>query len=521
MAMLIENHKQTILELMKESEAFLQQIGDQQRAEKVGGFRADIEGRDAPAILFYGLYNAGKSTLINALCRANVAKVGDVPTTQNVQKINWEEYILIDTPGINAQNAHTLVAEGNIGQSDLVLFVLDNSDTFDNAVVYQAILDILKTGKALAIVVNQKNVDAEEDANVPVSGLPSMMRVIDKISKNMALQSARSGVTLVEQGNFLGYYAVNALDALEACEASSSEFQARREQISGILSLRTAINETLRRSMRVYRLQTPLINLSEILLQATEAYENTALYGEKQAMAELREQLLVSKSRMRDTLVSNGLRKIDASFERIRSSGNGLQLEEEEGRLNEELNTLLMQVAEQEQPVLKQAVSIGAPPTEENISISAVSKDDVELTETVALLTQVIPPIVITVPTTPPIPVDLALLAKIATALVGTFSRKKRKEQEALDEARRSADQTAAYYRWLNELRDYEDKVKAIWKKAVDDIVKQCYDGQLAQLDADLAEMSADCAVHTQTLRRMDQLRLRVSDEMLSLATAL
>ena len=33
MAMLIENHKQTILELMKESEAFLQQIGDQQRAE--------------------------------------------------------------------------------------------------------------------------------------------------------------------------------------------------------------------------------------------------------------------------------------------------------------------------------------------------------------------------------------------------------------------------------------------------------------------------------------------------------
>ena len=145
MAMLIENHKQTILELMKESEAFLQQIGDQQRAEKVGGFRADIEGRDAPAILFYGLYNAGKSTLINALCRANVAKVGDVPTTQDVQKINWEEYILIDTPGINAQNAHTLVAEENIGQSDLVLFVLDNSDTFDNAVVYQAILDILKT----------------------------------------------------------------------------------------------------------------------------------------------------------------------------------------------------------------------------------------------------------------------------------------------------------------------------------------------------------------------------------------
>lgn len=519
MAMLIENHKQTVLELMKDGEAFLQRIGDLERAGRISGYRADAEGREAPAILFYGLYNAGKSTLINALCRADVAKVGDVPTTEAIQRIDWEEYVLIDTPGINAQNAHDLTAKENIDRSDLVLFVVDNSDTFDNAIVYQAVFDILKTGKALAIVVNQKNVDEEEDANVAVPGLPSMMKVIDKISKNMAQQSARSGVALVERSNFLGCYAVNALDALEAREASSPERRSRREQISGILSLRTTINETLRRSMRVYRLQTPLINLNEVLRQAAEAYENTALYGEKQAMAEAREQLLTSRSRMRDTLISDGLRKIEASFERIRSGDSGQA--GEENRLDEELNTLLKRVAEQEQAVLEQAFSIGALPEEELVPVSTGGEEDAELMDALATVVRAIPPIVVTVPTTPPVPVDLALLAKIAAALVETFRSKKRKEQEALEEARRSAEQTAAYYRWLGELRDYEDKVKAIWKKKVDDVVKQCYDAKLAQLDAELAGISADCAAHTQNLRELEQLRLRVSNEMLSLATAL
>lgn len=63
-----------------------------------------------------------------------------------------------------------------IRRSDIVLFVMDNADTFDNALVYQAIIDILKSGKPLAIVINQKNVDETEDPNIPVPKQKSMQK---------------------------------------------------------------------------------------------------------------------------------------------------------------------------------------------------------------------------------------------------------------------------------------------------------------------------------------------------------
>ena len=37
-----------------------------------------------PQIMMYGIYNAGKSSVINALIGKDVAKVADIPTTDNV-----------------------------------------------------------------------------------------------------------------------------------------------------------------------------------------------------------------------------------------------------------------------------------------------------------------------------------------------------------------------------------------------------------------------------------------------------
>lgn len=143
--MVIDNHKQTVIGLLEEGEALLRRIGDPEGAEVLRSIREETEKKKEPVVMFYGLYNAGKSTLGNALCNANL-RMGDVPTTTSIQEIHWESYTLIDTPGINAQDEHTQIAEGEIRKSDVVLFVVDNADTFDTEQVYRAIVQ--KIGRA-------------------------------------------------------------------------------------------------------------------------------------------------------------------------------------------------------------------------------------------------------------------------------------------------------------------------------------------------------------------------------------
>ena len=112
--MLIDNHKQTILNLLQEGETLLQQIGDRENVQKLQVIRHEASDKRSPTIMFYGLYNAGKSTLINALCGKDVASTGDVPKTTAIQTVPWEGYTLIDTPGINAHAEHTEIAQKEI-----------------------------------------------------------------------------------------------------------------------------------------------------------------------------------------------------------------------------------------------------------------------------------------------------------------------------------------------------------------------------------------------------------------------
>ena len=54
-----------------------------------------------PTLMFYGVYNAGKSTLLNAIMGQAVASVADIPETHQVTGYKWNGYELFDTPGIN------------------------------------------------------------------------------------------------------------------------------------------------------------------------------------------------------------------------------------------------------------------------------------------------------------------------------------------------------------------------------------------------------------------------------------
>ena len=91
---------------------------------------------------------------------------------------------------------------------------------------------------------------------------------------------------------------------------------------SGVLSLRNALNETIRRSEFVYMLRTPLINLRDILQDAMKTYQDSAIYGEKQELAENRDSLLASRPAERNRLPGPG----EPIHQKLRPDNRSLRL---------------------------------------------------------------------------------------------------------------------------------------------------------------------------------------------------
>lgn len=59
-----------------------------------------------PEIMVYGIYNAGKSSIINELIQSDRAAVSDRPMTDKVDYYEWNGYRLADTPGVGAPIEH-------------------------------------------------------------------------------------------------------------------------------------------------------------------------------------------------------------------------------------------------------------------------------------------------------------------------------------------------------------------------------------------------------------------------------
>jgi len=111
-------------------------------------------------VMLYGAYNAGKSTLINALLGREDAAVGDVPTTDNVTAYDWDGHVLLDTPGVNAPIEHEEVSLARLKETDLVLFVLRQEDQ-DADDVLRRIFDLLDNRHPVFLVLNVSDSDTD------------------------------------------------------------------------------------------------------------------------------------------------------------------------------------------------------------------------------------------------------------------------------------------------------------------------------------------------------------------------
>lgn len=128
--------------------------------EQVNELEQEIARRTAsqqPVVMVYGVYNAGKSTLINALAGAELAAVSDVPQTDRVDEYQVGDVTILDTPGIDAPIAHEEITQAQLMRSDAVVFVLSSDGVLEEGQTYERIGQILRTGKPMLVVINNKS----------------------------------------------------------------------------------------------------------------------------------------------------------------------------------------------------------------------------------------------------------------------------------------------------------------------------------------------------------------------------
>lgn len=109
------------------------------------------------SIMVYGVYNAGKSTLINALLGQELAAVADVPETARVQGYRWGDFEVLDTPGIDAPLEHEAITREQLVQSDVVIFVVNPLGVVEEEKTLDVLLELVLAGKMTFLVLNCKS----------------------------------------------------------------------------------------------------------------------------------------------------------------------------------------------------------------------------------------------------------------------------------------------------------------------------------------------------------------------------
>ncbi len=163
-------------------------------------------------VMVYGVYNAGKSTLINAMAGEEVANVGDVPVTDTVAEYTCGSYKVIDTPGIDAPLEHEEVTVKEMLKADAIIFVVNPIGVIEEQKTLEAMLNLLAEGKKVFLVFNEKHTLSDQD----------YLCLKEQTHKKIQALAPKYGLDKVLQD--IPIYKLNAKNALNARLRNSESY---------------------------------------------------------------------------------------------------------------------------------------------------------------------------------------------------------------------------------------------------------------------------------------------------------
>ncbi len=253
------------------SELALQAVPDEDRA----ALAASVEQLDDLfLVVVVGEFNAGKSSLLNALVGEAVLAEGVTPTTSQIHLIRWgetdsrreliegveevhlplpllREITLVDTPGTNAlERRHEALTEEYVPRSDLVLFVTSSDRPLSES-ERQFLQRVKQWGKKVVIVVNKVDILQSGDA---VEEVLAYVREHGESILGVAPQ----------------VFGVSATQSLKARRDPSDGAQ----DVGGLKALETYLRQVLDRAERVrLKLENPVGVAQNVMARADAGVE--------------------------------------------------------------------------------------------------------------------------------------------------------------------------------------------------------------------------------------------------------
>ena len=265
--------------------------------EKLGEIKKIYDGKLTelqPQIMVYGIYNAGKSSIINELMRADLAPVADRPMTDSVDYYEWNGYRIADTPGVGAPIEHEEITEEHLKQADVVLFVMSMSGASERGQNYERLKNIVDSGKKVIIVLNDKTGEfgTENTANVDL-----MKNQIYKNMKDMR----------IDNDNFC-IVTVNAARAKKARETGKEVFYdwsnfAELEKVILSELKKTRAFDIMRNAIR--EIEQPL---KGIIIALKEAEDDEAVGEMQELLEKIRQQKANLRQEMQDYILGKTAR---------------------------------------------------------------------------------------------------------------------------------------------------------------------------------------------------------------------
>ena len=212
---------------------------------------------EKPKVLVYGIYNAGKSTLVNAICGREVAEVGNRPTTYKPDEYDAGKYVLLDSPGVDAPQEHEDVADEEINSCHVVLFVISSKGGFEQKKNYAKMLDLIQRNLPFIIVLNERAVTADEMKQ----HLIDMNNIKLKIIENLKEECSRQGINSAGIENRYDVISLNAKRAWLGISKGESKLVAA----SHISDLTDKITEKLEGKGALNTLLAPLSALEGMI----------------------------------------------------------------------------------------------------------------------------------------------------------------------------------------------------------------------------------------------------------------